>query len=261
MTESTDNYLDTHRGGLQTTPEGQELYQRVQRAMDDVQEACAHAAQARAPRGLVRVSAQSDVGRDWLIPRVASFAREYPQVELELSLSDRVVDLLAERFDVAIRVGEVDDGRLTRRSIGRFRNCICAAPSYLRARCTPRTTEGLAGHVVLSYLRGNRQEAWDPATKRWVMIRAPYAADSNAALRQLALDGLGIARLPELTVLEDLQRGALTRLPLERLEDEGAPISLVFPQGKQLSARVRAFVDFFAGEARRSLPQSRARSR
>ncbi|WP_437725543.1 LysR family transcriptional regulator [Sorangium sp. So ce861] len=247
-------------GGLQTTPEGQELYLRVQRAMEDVQEACAHAAQARAPRGLVRVSAQPDVGRDWLIPRVASFAREYPQVELELSLTDKVVDLPAERFDVALRVGEVDDGRLTRRSLGRFRSCLCAAPSYLRARGAPRTVEELAGHVLLSYLRGNRQEAWNPATKQWMTMRAPYAADSNPALRQLALDGLGIALLPELMVLEDLRRGALARLPLEGIDDEGFPISLVFPQGKQLSARVRAFVDFFADEARRSLPQPRARN-
>lgn len=245
-------------GGVRTTPEGQEFYLRLQRAMDDVQEACAQAAQARAPQGLVRVSTQSDVGRDWLLPRIADFARAYPQVELELSLSDKVVDLLAERFDVALRVGDTEDGRLTRRLIGRFRNCICAAPSYLRERGTPRTSGELAGHVFLGYLRGNRQEAWDPATKQRVVIRAPYAADNNAALRQLALDGLGIARLPELTVLEDLRRGNLTRLPLKEPEEEGTPISLVFPQGKQLASRVRAFVDFFAGEARRSLPQSRA---
>ncbi|WP_245814990.1 LysR family transcriptional regulator [Cystobacter ferrugineus] len=248
-------------GGLRTTPEGQEFYLRLQRAMDDVEEACAQAAQARAPRGLVRVSTQSDVGRDWLIPRIASFTRMYPQVELELSLSDKVVDLLSERFDVALRVGEIEDGRLTRRPLGRFRNCICAAPSYIRERGIPRTTREQAGHVWLAYLRGNRQEAWDPTTQQRVVIRAPYAADSNAALRQLALDGLGIARLPELTVLEELRRGALIRLPLEGPEEEGTPISLVFPQGKQLASRVRAFVDFFADEARRSLPQARALGR
>lgn len=247
--------------GLRTTPEGQEFYLRLERALEDVQEACTQVTRARAPRGLVRVSAQPDVGRDWLAPRLTGFARLYPQIELELSLSDKVVDLLSERFDVALRVGPVEDGRLTLRPIGRFRNCLCAAPSYLRERGTPRNLDEMDRHLWLGYLRGNRQDGWNPVTKQRLTLRAPYAADSNAVLRQLALDGLGIARLPEFTVLEDLRGGALVRLPGESPDDEGLPISFVFPQGRQLASRVRVFMDHFAEEARRSLPQSRASGR
>jgi LysR family transcriptional regulator for bpeEF and oprC len=242
--------------GLELTPEGQEFHQRVQRALDDVEEACVQASQSHVPRGLVRVSAPLDLGRTWLLPRIASFARLHPQVELEVSLSDKVVDLLSERFDVAIRVGLNEDGRLMRRSIGRFRHCLCAAPSYLRERGTPRTVEELAGHVRLVYLRGNLHEAWELPSGERLMTRGAYAADSNEALRQLALDGLGVARLPELTVSEDVRRGTLKRLLEDGPEEGGLPIALVFPQGRQLASRVRAFVDFFANEARRSLPQS-----
>ncbi|MFY0573734.1 LysR substrate-binding domain-containing protein [Cystobacter fuscus] len=241
--------------GLVLTPEGQEFYQRIQRALEDVEEACVQASRSHEPRGLVRVSAQLDLGRDWLLPRMSSFARVHPQVHLEVSLSDKMVDLMSERFDVALRVGVSEDKRLTRRNIGRFRHILCASPAYLRERGTPRSVEELAGHVRLCYLRGNLHEDWVLPSGKRLVARGPYAADGNEALRQLALQGLGVARLPEFTVDGDVRRGTLTPLLREETREEGLPIGLVFPQGRQLASRVRAFVDFFAHEARRSLPQ------
>ncbi|MET0406420.1 MAG: LysR family transcriptional regulator [Cystobacter sp.] len=242
--------------GLELTTEGQEFYQRVQRALDDVEEAYAQASREREPYGLVRVTAQLDVGRDWLLPRLSGFARAHPHVQLEVSLSDKVVDLVAERFDVAVRVGTNGDGRLTRRLIGEFRHRLCASPAYLRERGTPRTVEELAGHSRLVYLRGHQHDAWDLSPVERLVNRGAYAADNNSSLQQLALDGLGVAWLPEFSVGEDIRRGALVPLLEDGPQEEGKPISMVLAQGRQLAPRVRAFVDFFAHEARHSLPQA-----
>ncbi|MDC0710624.1 LysR substrate-binding domain-containing protein [Stigmatella sp. ncwal1] len=241
--------------GLELTPEGQELFQRVDRAFEDVEDACMQVTRATEPRGLVRVSAAMDTGRDWLIPRIARFARAHPHVALEVSLSDRFVDLLAERFDVALRVGEFDDGRLMRRRLGRMRRCFCASPAYLRARGVPRRHEELAGHVKLAYLRGTQRDPWELPSGGRIHPEGPFASDNNAGLLQLVRAGLGVAWLPELTIAEDVQRGTLKVL-VEHPPDPGMPISLAFPQGRLLAPRVRAFLDFFAEEARTSLHPS-----
>ncbi|SET75661.1 LysR family transcriptional regulator [Stigmatella erecta] len=238
--------------GLELTPEGQELFQRVDRAFEDVADACTHASRATEPRGLVRVSAPMDLGRDWLVPRVAHFSRAHPQVEVEVSLSDRFVDLLAERFDAALRVGASDDGRLMRRALGRMRRSFCASPAYLRAHGTPRRHADLADHVNLAYLRGSQRDPWEFPSGGTLPPRGPFACDNNAGIRQGALDGLGVAWLPELTIAEDVRRGALKVL-FGGQPEEGLPVSLVFPQGRLLAPRVRAFLDFFAQEARTSL--------
>jgi LysR family transcriptional regulator, regulator for bpeEF and oprC len=241
--------------GLELTPEGQELFQRVDRAFEDVADACTQASRATEPRGRVRVSAPMDLGRDWLIPRMAGFAQAYPHVEVEVSLSDRFVDLLAERFDAALRVGAFEDGRLMRRGLGRMRRSFCASPAYLRARGTPRTHGELAGHVKLAYLRGNQRDPWEFPSGETLHPQGPFACDNNAGLRQWALDGLGVAWLPELTIAGDVRRGALKLLLAEHPE-VGMPVSLAFPQGRLLAPRVRAFLDFFAQEARTSLHPS-----
>ncbi|ATB34045.1 LysR family transcriptional regulator [Melittangium boletus] len=240
--------------GLELTPEGLEFFHRVRQAFDDIEDACAQATRATVPRGRVRVSAPRDLGRLWLMPRIASFAQAWPQVELEVSLSDQFVDLIAERVDVAVRVGTFEDGRLARRRIGRLRRCFCASPAYLRARGTPRTIEELAGHVHLAYLRGGLRVPWQLPGGGQLEPRGPFAADSNDALRQLLLDGLGIASVPELSVAEDVKRGRL-EVFLEDMSEEGLPISLAFVRGRPLAPRIRAVVDFFAEAARTSLPQ------
>jgi LysR family transcriptional regulator, regulator for bpeEF and oprC len=232
--------------GLALTPEGQALFERVQRGLDDIDDACTQASRGAEPRGLVRVSAPVELGQGWLVPRLTGFHRAHPQVEVELALSDRFVDLVTERFDVALRVGTHEDGRLLRRRLGRLRRCFCASPAYLKAHGTPRTSEAMADHVHVAYLRGSLRVPWELPSGARLNPRGPFAVDSNEAVRRLALAGLGVAWVPELTVAADLQRGTLKPL-LGEAREQGLPIDLVFAQGRLLAPRVRAFVEYFVG--------------
>lgn len=239
--------------GLALTAEGEALHAEAQRAMDDLEEALVRVTPSTAPQGLVRVSGPLDVGRAWLLPRVADFCRAHPRVELEVDLTDRYVDLVAERFDVALRVGHVDDGRLLLRRVGRLRRGYCAAPSYLRAHGVPPTPEALADHAGLAYMRNGARVPWELPSGGRMLPRGSFAASSNESLRVAALDGLGVAWLPEIVMADDVRSGRL-RVLFEDQREEGLPIHLVFPEGRLLAPRVRAFIDFFAQAARSSLP-------
>ncbi|AKT41496.1 LysR family transcriptional regulator [Chondromyces crocatus] len=238
--------------GLALTSEGQELYERVRRAFDDLDEAMVRVTQATTPRGLLRASVPLDLGRAWVLPRLSAFAGAYPELELEVGLTDRYVDPLSEQVDVVVRVGHVDDGRLVLRRIGRLRRQFYAAPSYLEARGTPQTPEALAGHTGLAYVRNGLRVPWELPSGGRLLPRGPIAADSNETLRAAALDGLGIAHLPEIVAEEDVRRGRLVCL-LSEFREEGLPIHIAFPQGRLLPPRVRAFVDFFSEAARSTL--------
>lgn len=239
--------------GLVPTPEGQALYERVQRALDDIDDACEEAARATGPCGLVRMTAPVEVGHAWLVPRLPALQQAHPHIAIELGLADRFVDLYAEQVDLALRVGVSDDGRLTQRRIGRLRRCFCATPAYLEAHGAPPTPEALVGHRQLAYLRGSLRVPWVLPGGDRLAPQGPLAADSNEALRQLVLAGMGIAWLPEVTIAADLQRGALRQLFADTPE-AGLPIHLVFPQARLLAPRVRAVVDFLAAAARTTMP-------
>lgn len=239
--------------GLVPTPEGQALFERVQRALDDIDDACEEAARATGARGRVRMSAPVELGHAWLVPRLPALQRAHPHIAIDLGLADRFVDLYAEQVDLALRVGVSDDGRLTQRRIGRLRRCFCATPAYLAAHGAPPTPEALVGHHQLAYLRGGLRVPWELPRGDRLAPQGPLAADSNEALRQLVLAGMGIAWLPEVTIAADLQRGALRQLFADTPEP-GLPIHLVFPQARLLAPRVRAVVDFLAAAARTTMP-------
>jgi DNA-binding transcriptional LysR family regulator len=129
-----------------------------------------------------------------------------------------------------------------------------AAPSYLRARGAPRAPEELADHVGLAYVRNGARVPWELPSGARIAPRGPLTADSNETLRAAALDGLGVAWLPEIVAEEDAQRGRLELLLPDAVE-EGLPIHIVLPQGRILPPRLRAFIDYFAEAARSSLPQ------
>ncbi|MCY1053665.1 LysR family transcriptional regulator [Nannocystis sp. SCPEA4] len=239
--------------GLQPTPEGEALFARVQRAFDDITDACEEAARATGPRGQVRMSAPVELGHAWLVPRLPALHRAHPQIAVTLELADRFVDLHAEQFDLALRVGGEGDGRLVQRRLGRLRRCFCATPAYLKAHGVPRTPEALAGHRLLAILRAGRRVAWELPGGGRLTPQGPVASDSNEALRQLALAGMGIAWLPDVTIAADLKRGALRQLFADTPEEPGLPIQLVFPQSRLLAPRVRAVVDFLVAAARSTM--------
>lgn len=232
------------------TEEGQLFLDRCRRIFEEVEAAEAELAQAsRTPKGRLRVSLPL-VGM-LLAPVLASFMRAYPEVRLDLDFSDRLVDVVEEGFDAVIRTGRPSDSRLMSRNIGRFRLQIVASPAYLERHGVPETPWDLARHRCL------RQRS--PTTGKlrpWPFARSasldkidlPEAMSATAIdpLIHLAVESLGIACLPPFAVREEIADGRLVSL-LEDHVVEMDDFSVLWPAGRQLTPKVRAFVDFMAG--------------
>lgn len=195
------------------------------------------------PTGLLRVSAPTTLGAHVVAPVVADFLLQHPQVRVELVLSDTVVDLLEDGFDLAIRIGPIGSDRLVARPLRPYRMTICAAPAYLKAHGVPRTPADLATHRCLNHLVWNRHTSWDFAghgTAAWPS-QAPFASNNGQALREAALAGAGLLLQPEELVADDLATGRLrpvlqTYLPAPRA------VHAVYPAVRHPLPRLTQFV-------------------
>jgi DNA-binding transcriptional LysR family regulator len=248
---------------LQPTPEGLALYERGQRIVAELDAAQAELREAKGPRGPLRITAPMDLGRDWLVPRMPAFLAAYPQVQCGLGLTDRFIDLVEERVDVGLRMGESADTRLIRKRLGGSRAVICASPAYLRRRGTPRKVEDLQRHACLAYLRDGQRTPWW-LDGRPVDVPGPFASDNNEALVALALEGLGITRIPEFVGTGALADGRLQAV-LTAVHSPGPDVYVVYPERRHLSPRVRVFVDFvteaFARDGARPAARAKGRAR
>ncbi|RKH57854.1 LysR family transcriptional regulator [Corallococcus llansteffanensis] len=227
---------------LQPTPEGLSLFERGQRIVAELEAAQGELRESKGPRGPLRITAPMDLGRYWLVPRLPAFLAAYPQVRCELGLTDRFIDLVEERMDVGLRMGESADARLIRRRLGSTRAVICAAPAYLRRHGTPRKVEDLQRHACLAYLRDGQRVPWR-LDGTPVEVPGPFASDNNEALLAMALEGVGIARIPEFVAAQALASGQLQSL-LTAVHTPGPDLYVVYPERRHLSPRVRVFVDF-----------------
>jgi DNA-binding transcriptional LysR family regulator len=253
---------------LSLTESGQAFYERAVQLLADLEEAEALVSSAAAaPRGTLRLTCSHAMGVQRIGPAIASFVSRYPEVRFELSVSDRIVDLVEEGFDLAIRIGQVGSDQLVARRLGTMRLLPCAAPAYLRARGTPRTPADLADHAVLTY-------AYSPAPRLWrligpdgntteVRVAGPLHSNSGDVSIAAATAGLGIVFEPDFMVAPALEAGLLVRV-LPRYESEPGEIWALYPSRRHLSAKVRLFVDHlaqaFAAPARELKP-SAGRSR
>ncbi|RYZ41856.1 MAG: LysR family transcriptional regulator [Myxococcaceae bacterium] len=248
---------------LQPTSEGLALFERGQRIMEELDAAQGELRESRGPRGPLRVTAPMDLGRHWLVPRLPAFLAAYPRVQVELGLTDRFIDLVEERMDVGLRMGESADARLIRKRLGDSRAVICATPAYLRRHGTPRKVADLQRHACLAYLRDGQRVAWRLEGVP-VDVPGPFASDNNEALLALALEGVGIARIPEFVAEQALAEGRLQAL-LTGVHTPGPDVSIVYPERRHLSPRVRVFVDFvseaFQETEARTAPAARGRGR
>ncbi|CAM3654015.1 LysR family transcriptional regulator [Corallococcus sp. ZKHCc1 1396] len=248
---------------LQPTPEGLALFERGQRIMAELDAAQGELRESKGPRGPLRITAPMDLGRHWLVPRLPAFLAGYPQVQCELGLTDRFIDLVEERMDVGLRMGESADARLIRKRLGDSRAVICASPAYLRRRGTPRKVADLQRHACLAYLRDGQRVPWR-LDGTPVDVPGPFASDNNEALLAMALEGMGIARIPEFVAERAVAGGRLQAL-LPAVHTPGPDVYVVYPERRHLSPRVRAFVDFVSSafdetDARNSAPvRGRAR--
>ncbi|MBI2239841.1 MAG: LysR family transcriptional regulator [Magnetospirillum gryphiswaldense] len=231
---------------LSPTEAGELYFQRAQRILLDLEEAASEVGQLQtAPRGKLRVSAPMSFGVLHLTPALPSFLAACPELELELSLSDRFVDLIEEGVDVAVRIGRLSDSSLIARHVAPIRRAVCASPAYL-ARCgTPAVPTDLAAHACLSHI-GMGPAEWRFAIGgklETVRVQSRLSAGNGEALRILALAGLGLVYLPTFFVGDDLRSGALVSV-LEDYVPQDSALYGVYPHSRHLSAKVRAFLDF-----------------
>lgn len=232
---------------ISLTEAGQVYYQRVARLLADLDEteAAVGALQAT-PRGRLRINSGMSFGILHLASAVAEYMAAYPEVSVELTLNDRVIDLVEEGYDLAIRITQLADSSLIARRLASARGAVCASPAYLERHGWPRHPAELAGHNCLGYSYVQPRDEWSfdgPDGLVSVHVRGTLEANNGDVLRAAALLGLGIARLPTFLIGPDLRSGALLPvMPEYRIPETG--IYAVYPHSRHLSAKVRSFVDF-----------------
>jgi len=235
---------------LQLTAEGCVFYERGIRILADLDEAERCAAVHGTPRGRLRVSANVPFGHHFLLPLAPEFLQRYPDVSLDIVLTDEVVDLLEQRTDVAVRAGPLKDSSLVARKLGQTRMVIVGAPAYLRQHGVPAAPEALHAHNLLGPNYARAQPGWplrQAHHQTMVIPRGNAQASDGEALRRLALAGLGLARLAAFQVRHDIAAGALVPVLEDWNPGDREEVHAVFVgQGGYLPLRVRAFLDFLA---------------
>lgn len=237
---------------LQLTAEGQAFHQRCVTILSDIAEAECEAAAGRAPRGRVRVNANVAFGNQILLPLVPAFLAEHPDLSVDLVFTDQVVDLIEERADIAIRVapGPLRGNQLMARKIGESGVAVVASPDYLARHGEPRTPAELVKHNLIGFNFARSVEGW-PFRVDGVLISIAAVGNTQVGdgeiARQLAVAGIGLARLGRFHVEAEIAAGRLvTVLDAFNPGDIEVIHAVYLGQGGFVPARMRAFIDFLA---------------
>lgn len=239
------------------TDEGREYFERCRRVLAEVEEAeNALSARQAKPAGKLALTAPVMFGRLHVGPVLADFLAAHPAVKAELMLFDRVVDLLDEGMDAAIRIGHLRDSSLVAVPLGTTRRVVCASPGYLRRAGTPRLPADLAGHRCLQFLGVAPGAEWEFADSDGKPLRVPVKGLLATNQIDVALDacrkGLGCGVFLDYQVRDALAAGKLRRI-LPAYEPAPIPVQLVYPHSRLLSSRVRSFVDWAVPRLRERL--------
>ena len=237
---------------LSLTEPGRSYYERCTSILNQIEETEAAVSSLNLePRGQLRVNAPLSFTLRHLSCQLAEFLRRYPDVSIDLVLNDRMVDLIDEGYDVAVRIGVLQDSALIARRLAPLRRIFCASPAYLRTQGTPATPDDLSGQDVHLYSNSPqpdlvRMRRKDDGTFAPVRLSGRLRANNGDVLTQVAADGLGIVLSPTFLVSQEITSGRLVPVLTEfEIEDQGA-VHAVYPHNRHLSAKVRAFVDFLA---------------
>lgn len=238
---------------LHPTPEGALLAEQGRALVEDLESLGAGLRDAAtAVAGTLRVTLSASFGRQYLSPLLPKFLARHPRLRLSVHLSDQVVDLVSEGFDLAIRIGVLEDSRLVARRIAVNQRLLCASPEYLARRGRPRDPQALAGHdCLLLFGSSGRQDVWRLGTPAGeeiaVRVHGRFESNLGELLRDAALAGEGIAMHSLWHVVDDLRSGRL-EVVLPDHPIAATAISAVMPQRRLVPPRVRAFVDFLVAE-------------
>jgi len=236
---------------LGLTPEGEAYVARARRILGEIEEAERFAASGTdaVPRGKLRVSASVGFGAHCVVPLVPEFLALYPEVELDLSLTDSIIDLVEERADIALRSGPLRDSSLKAVKIMESRRVIVASPAYLARAGMPQTPDDLAGHNCLRLNFRRSMDDWpfrDPTSGAVYSrgVSGNFLGNNGTILRELALSGLGIARTGRFHVEPDIEAGTLVPVLEDYNGEDIERVHAVFTGHAHLATRIRAFVDF-----------------
>ena len=231
------------------TEAGREYYERLSQVLTELDEAeQAVGAASVVPQGRLRVSSLSAFGLSHVMAAVADYAAQYPQVTVDMTLSDRVVELIDEGFDVAIRAspGGMKSSSLIARQIATAHLVLCASPDYLRRHGTPKSVADLANHNYLQYAGVSALEIATGDASPRVRLSGNLIVNHLEAQRVIVLQGAGIAMLGTEVIGDDLATGRLVPLLVDEVPPRELPIHVVYASRRHLSAKVRSFVDFLA---------------
>ncbi|WNF44961.1 LysR substrate-binding domain-containing protein [Pseudomonas sp. SG20056] len=236
---------------LELTEEGQAFLAQARKILDAVESAEEQMKVRRQkPAGRLRVNAAAPFMLHVVVPLVAGFRAQYPDIQLELHSSDQIIDLLEQRTDVAIRIGALRDSTLHARPLGSNRLRILASPSYLKAHGTPKTVADLAQHSLLGFTQPDSLNQWPlrhPLGDS-LNISPSLSASSGETLRQLALSGAGIVCLADFMTAADRASGELVQLLLRDTVEVRQPIHAVYYRNTALASRITCFLDYLSSQ-------------
>ncbi|CAI2020172.1 LysR family transcriptional regulator [Serratia liquefaciens] len=231
------------------TLDGEAYYQRCLAILADIEDAEMAFAGAK-PRGLLRIDVHGTLARHFLLPELPDFLTQYPDIELFMSEGDRLVDPVREGIDCVVRVGKLKDSDMVARRLGELEEVTCAAPDYLQRFGTPHSISELEGHRMVGF-RSSASGTLMPleftvaGQTRQVTLPCTVSVSAAESLVAAARMGLGIIQVPRYHLRDSLDNGSLLPL-LPQFPSTPMPVSLLYPRNRQLSPRVRVFIDFFS---------------
>ncbi len=236
---------------VRSTLEGEAYYQRCVAILGEIEDAESAFRDAK-PRGRLRVDVHGTLARHFVMPALPAFLAEYPDLQLQMSEGDRMVDLVREGIDCVLRVGDLQDGAMIARRVAMLTEVTCASPAYLARHGVPETLADLDGHVAVAFMSSATGAALpleftaEGALMNLVLPATVTvgAAESYVAAARL---GLGLLQVPHYHVAADLAAGSLIEI-LPQHRPSPTPVSLLYPHRRQLSLRVRVFIDWLARE-------------
>lgn len=232
---------------LSLTEAGTDYYQRATQVLVMIEEAeSSLAEEAAVPRGTLRVTSSQAFGVRHLGWAIKDYLQQYPDVQVDVVLNDRVIDLVEEGFDLAVRVAKQIEPGLVARKLSPARIVACASPGYLKKHGAPKSPEELAGHNCLSYAYWSWQDAWcfkRKGIERKVSVSGNLRGNNGDILRTAAIEGLGVILHPTFLVYEALREKKLVRI-LSDWEVDDLTVFAVYPNRKYLPPKVRSFIDF-----------------
>jgi DNA-binding transcriptional LysR family regulator len=236
---------------VRSTLDGDAYYQRCVAILGEIEDAESAFRDAN-PRGLLRVDVHGTLARHFVLPALPAFLAEYPDLQLQMSEGDRLVDLVREGIDCVLRVGDLQDGAMIGRRVAMLTEVTCASPAYLARYAVPATVADLEGHVAVAFMSSATGAALaleftvEGALRNLVLPATVTvaAAESYVAAARL---GLGLIQVPHYHVAADLAAGTLIEI-LTQHRPSSTPVSLLYPHRRQLSLRVRVFIDWLVRE-------------